>query len=275
MTTLSRAHAAQLGIDTVRILEAGEYVAPSGFVVRLRDRLARAVTGTKSYAPADALPRAHRGSHTTRIEVTNETTLAAVARLVREGHAPAALNFASAKNPGGGFLRGDITQEESLARSSGLYACIAGNAMYAHHRALGDPMYTAWVIYSPAVPIIRTDDGALLETPIDCAFVTAPAVRARDVLELDPTRRAEIRDAMRERIERALSVAALHDHRTYVLGAWGCGVFANDPVEISDLFADAVAGPFAGAFERIVFAVLDTSRDQRFIGPFRARFTLE
>ena len=35
------------------------------------------------------------------------------------------LNFASTKNPGGGFLRGSQAQEESLARASGLYACIS------------------------------------------------------------------------------------------------------------------------------------------------------
>ncbi|MBY0487254.1 MAG: TIGR02452 family protein, partial [Flavobacteriaceae bacterium] len=34
------------------------------------------------------------------------------------------LNFASAKNPGGGFLGGASAQEESLARSSSLYSSL-------------------------------------------------------------------------------------------------------------------------------------------------------
>jgi uncharacterized protein (TIGR02452 family) len=269
---MSRSLAARLGNETVRILEARQYTTESGGTVAIGDPLDRARAGTRSYAPDAALPAECRGPHATRIEVTNETTLAATARFVREGHAPAVLNFASAKNPGGGFLGGARAQEETLARSSGLYACIANDPMYERHRALHDPMYTHSVIYSPAVPVIRTDDGVLLETPYECAFVTAPAVNAGVVLERDPRRRPEVVSAMRERIARVLAVAALHAHRTYILGAWGCGVFGNDPAEIAALFDEALRGPFAGAFERVVFAVLDYSPEQRFIGPFRARF---
>ena len=34
------------------------------------------------------------------------------------------LNFASAKNPGGGFLNGSMAQEESLAIASAMYVCM-------------------------------------------------------------------------------------------------------------------------------------------------------
>ena len=65
---------------------------------------------------------------------------------------------ASAKHPGGGFLGGARAQEESLARSSGLYACINGNPMYDHHKAHGDAMYTDYAIYSPD-PLCPTADN--------------------------------------------------------------------------------------------------------------------
>ena len=47
------------------------------------------------------------------IEVVNETTLAGIARLLSRGQRPvAALNFASARNPGGGFFTGAVNVVE-------------------------------------------------------------------------------------------------------------------------------------------------------------------
>ncbi|HEX5541015.1 MAG TPA: TIGR02452 family protein, partial [Micromonospora sp.] len=48
------------------------------------------------------------------VEVTGESTLVASRRLAEEGEV-AALVFASAKNPGGGFRTGAQAQEESVA----------------------------------------------------------------------------------------------------------------------------------------------------------------
>src|SRR6185436_15287898 len=157
----------------------------------------------------------------------------------RRGAAPAALNFASAKHPGGGFLTGALAQEESLARSSGLYACLV-----------------SYAIYSPDVPVFRDDTGHLLPQPYSCSFITAPAVNAKVVLDRDRARRPEVRAAMYERVERVLGIAAAHGHPALVLGAWGCGVFGNDPQQIAELFAAALHGPFRGVFATVVFAVL-------------------
>ena len=54
-----------------------------------------------------------------------------------------------------------------------------------------------------------------------------------------------------------------------VLGAWGCGNFANDPGLIADLFRQALDGPFKGAFRRVTFAIVDTTPDQRCLNQFR------
>lgn len=78
---------------------------------------------------------------------------------------------------------------------------------------------------------------------------------------------------MRARVDRALAVMAHHGHRHLVLGAWGCGVFGNDPEIVADQFAVALEGPFAGVFEEVVFAVLDWSAERRFVRPFAERFT--
>jgi uncharacterized protein (TIGR02452 family) len=268
----SRRHAAEIARGTLAILEAGEYRTESGTLVTISDRLQHAIAGTQCYPPDVILPTVEPRDKPTRINVDNKTTLAAVAMVAADGHLPVALNFASAKNPGGGFMRGSRAQEESLARASGLYPCIASNPMYEYHRAQRDAMYSHYMIYSPGVPIIRDDDGGLLEQPVCCAFITAPAVNAGVVLARDPARRREIRFTMAARIAKVLAIAAAKGHDALVLGAWGCGVFRNDPQEIAELFRDALTGPYRGVFSRIVFAITGRSADRSPLAVFQRVF---
>lgn len=75
-------------------------------------------------------------------------------------------------------------------------------------------------------------------------------------------------------MELVLSIAVIHGHRSLVLGAWGCGVFRNDPQLVAETFQDFLFVDVAsrGAFDRIVFAILDWSAEKRFIGPFQRVF---
>jgi uncharacterized protein (TIGR02452 family) len=267
---MRRSEAARLGKETVAILDAGGYAGPAGWV-DLREVIANAVNGTRDYPAGGPLPHVEpQASTRTVFEVVNETTLAAAARLV-SSHPVAALNFASAYHAGGGFLGGARAQEESLARSSALYACLRDRPMYAFHQMHRDPLYTDWTIHSADVPVFRRDDGELLAEPYCCTFITCAAVNAKVVLERDPSRVAEITDAMRVRIDKVLDVAALHGHRTLVLGAWGCGVFGNDPSTIARLFRTAL-DRFRTTFDRVAFAIVDWTDDERIIGPFRREF---
>jgi uncharacterized protein (TIGR02452 family) len=180
-----------------------------------------------------------------------------------------ALNFASATHPGGGFLSGARAQEEYLARSSGLYACLKDNPMYEFHRSNYDPLYSNYAIYSPQVPVFRSDDGLLLEEPYCVSIITSPAVNAS---KLDPGRRREIKPAMWRRILKILSIGIMHGHDSIVLGAWGCGAFGNDSSEIARLFKDALEVNLKGAYRRVIFAIVDWSPEKRFIGPFQHVF---
>ena len=77
---------------------------------------------------------------------------------------------------------------------------------------------------------------------------------------------------MRARIRKMLVVGLAHGHLDIVLGAWGCEAFGNDPELIAKLFGDALRGPFAGCYRRMIFAVTDWSSEQRFIGLFTQEF---
>jgi uncharacterized protein (TIGR02452 family) len=268
---MKRSNRAGIAEETLAILRAGVYTNPSGRVVALGKTLRNAKDGTCSYAPEARVKVPAFPDRRTRIEVVNASTLDAARGLADKGHRVAALNFASAKNPGGGFLTGAQAQEESLVRASGLYAMLLGDPMYDHHRSSGDSMYTTWVIYSPDVPVFRLDEGRLLDEPYLCSFLTSPAVNVGALRHRD-RRGDEIRRVMQERVERVLGVAALHGHEVVVLGAWGCGVFKNDPEQIAELFRTALAGRFRGAFTHVVFAVLDSSDERRFVRPFEKVF---
>src|SRR5688572_27665328 len=170
--SINRSCAAAIAQDTLTIIQDGFYTSPTGRKVDLRDLVQGAVSGTQSYPPRSSIPESAPGERQTAIQVANETTLVAGRRLAEAGHRVAALNFASAKNPGGGFLGGSRAQEESLARSSALYAAIRDNPMYDHHRRGSDAMYSNYAIYSPDVPVFKDDGGNLLEEPWVCSFIT-------------------------------------------------------------------------------------------------------
>lgn len=271
---MDRDRARELGFQTLQYLTEGHYPAPTGVQVDISEAVGRAVKATVSYPPEASLGEVPQGSFKSVVEIRNETSLVAARRLVEAGERPLVLNFAAGRTPGGGFLKGARAQEESLCRSSGLYACLEGNPMYACHKAC-DCLYSHYAIYSPEVPVFRADDGTLLAQPWPCSFVTCAAVNARVVLGQDSGRRREIRAAMHERIHRVLAIAAQHGHTSLVLGAWGCGAFGNDPEEIAGLFHGALAWDFRGVFSRVAFAITDWSEVERYIGPFRKMFRVD
>jgi uncharacterized protein (TIGR02452 family) len=190
------------------------------------------------------------------IEFTDETTLQAAQRLSNR-QPLCCLNFASARHPGGGFLAGARAQEESLARSSGLYHCLTRKlGFYERHRE-SNGLYSNTMIYSPDVPVFRDDAGNLLDTPYTMNIISAPAVNVGALRQNNPELLPKVKTVMMGRALKVLALAASMNTRTLILGAWGCGIFQNDPEMIAKLFLDGLRSNFAGAFELVVFAIPD------------------
>lgn len=261
--------------ETERIVAAGAYRAPGGRLVEIGAAVRRARAGTRLYGPDPVAVEAPSSKVRTVFEVTGEGSLTAGQRLAQTGEGPTAvLNFASARNPGGGYLNGAQAQEEALCRGSALYTCVReAPDFYAAHRAEPSPFYSDRVVLSPGVPVFRDDRGTLLDVPYEAGFLTAAAPNAGVIARQRPAETGRVAAALATRAERVLEVAAAGGHRRLVLGAWGCGVFRNEPAEVAGAFAAALldGGRFSGWFDHIVFAVLDRRADSP-PGPPSPRF---
>ncbi|MDT9685074.1 TIGR02452 family protein [Streptomyces sp. TRM76323] len=262
--------------ETEEIVAAGRYRTPGGGEVRIAELVARALDGTALHGPGP-VPATPDTDRTTRVEVTGESSTEAARRLTAAapGDPVAVLNFASARNPGGGYLNGAQAQAEALCRASALYATLLrAPGYYEHHRADRDPFYTDRVIHSPGVPVFRDDRGRLLDRPYTVGFLTSPAPNAGVIRSRAPERAARIPAALASRAERVLETAVAHGYHCLVLGAWGCGVFRNDPADVAGAFRALLTGEgrFAGHFDEVVFAVLDRTHEGRTAAAFRAAF---
>ncbi|MCI8649798.1 MAG: TIGR02452 family protein [Anaerotruncus sp.] len=182
------------------------------------------------------------------------------------------LNFASAKNPGGGFLGGAMAQEESLAASSGLYQSLCAHMTYYEtNRACKTMCYTHHAIYSPDVVFFRDGQFQLLAQPVTASVLTLPAVNYGQVLQKGEDT-AHAKQVMRERMKAALALFAARGDRNLILGAYGCGVFRNDPDEIAAWWKELLEEGYGASFTHIFFAVLDHSKKQSCITAFRKVF---
>jgi uncharacterized protein (TIGR02452 family) len=275
----TRQQRAAIAAETIEILDRGAYTV-DGRPVSIADRLAESCRNTRLWTPAEldrliASPGSASGVSTT-ISVANCTTLGAARQLLEDGfHDPLCLNFASAKNPGGGVLSGSQAQEECLARASGLYAALATHLpFYELNRRCATSLYTNHAIYSPGIPVFRDDTDALLHSPYLVSIVTSPAVNAGAVRKNEPENIGKIEATMRHRINSILAIARRYRHRAVVLGAWGCGVFGNDPAAVANWFREALTSrsQFASVFDRVAFAVLDLADGTPTFNAFRQTF---
>lgn len=279
----SRSNRRVIAQRTLDILERGHYTAPNGAAVQMHFDIKEAIKQSKFYG-LDAYDKVFslrdeklaNIKNTTEFEVFNETTLSAASRLAQSDDLnPLCLNFASAKNPGGGFLGGSEAQEESLARSTGIYPTLTKwPEHYAYHRKNLNTLYSDRMIYSPNVPVFLDDDSNLLDEHYLTSFVTSPAVNLGALKRNQPSDVQEINEVMLERMNKLLAIAVANGHNSLILGAWGCGVFRNDPSNIASLFGQHLlaGGKYHNVFKKVVFAVLDNTKDSHVVGAFEQQF---
>lgn len=257
--------------ETLEIMKRGTYEV-GGKTVDISGMHKKSVGNSRLFTPEQAeailgkyprvrpsAPGDSGGSHTAAVTV-NCSTVEAILTLAGDGiRNPGVLNFASAKNPGGGFLNGAMAQEESIAASSGLYQTLTKNEdYYRNNRNCPSMIYTNHAIYSPEVVFFRDGRFELLGEPITASVLTLPAVNMGQVIQKgEDIHEAEA--AMEQRMKLALALFAEMGDRNLILGAYGCGVFRNNPYKVAGWWKELLEECFRGCFDRVVFAVMERS----------------
>lgn len=280
----NRSGRASLAKTTLQVMDAGQYVNPQGESVAIAAEIEACKAGSEYFEPGQleqlrdevaAVPCPNQETH---FELANETTLEGARALAAAGETGriGVLNFASAKNPGGGFLGGSQAQEESLARSSALYGSLNlfHKEYYETHRKLRDAFYSDRMIYSPGCPVFRDDAGVFLDASYQVDFLTSAAPNAGAIQKQRPLMVAEIPGILQRRMDKVLALFAAKGCDTLVLGAWGCGVFRNCPQMVAASFAEFLkpGGPYHGRFRRVRFSVLDRTEARLIYGAFAECF---
>lgn len=251
--------AKRIAEETMAAVKALKYTTGRGRTLSLDKLVTPAIRRSELYKPDWNESFEVKENTSPKISVTRESTLEAAFRLSDDN--ACVLNFASAKNPGGGFLRGAIAQEESLARSSALYQTLIEHPEYYEMNKISGResagLYLDYAIYSPGVPVIRNDRGDWLEDPFLMNVLSSPAPNRNAFADLnEDIDDAKINEVFRKRMLQVLRLMAFHGHRVIVLGAWGCGAFGNDPSTVAKMFVETLkVCPY---FDEIVFAIYDS-----------------
>jgi uncharacterized protein (TIGR02452 family) len=185
------------------------------------------------------------------MEVVRADTVSALLDHIHRDGRTALLNFASYKHPGGGFMVGSRAQEESLCHESFLYNVLKefDDTYYDRNRQdLNRGLYRDRAIYSPDILFIR---GAKAKK---CDVITCAAPNF-SVAERFVSREKN-NDVLRERIRFVLEIAKKENVDTFIVGAWGCGVFQQDPEVVAKYFEGECQNVFTDSKIHMVFAVI-------------------
>lgn len=191
------------------------------------------------------------GNLIANIQTINSDTVSAASNFVRQGKT-AILNMASYKRPGGGVANGAKAQEECLFRCSNLFNAIP-NTFY--------PLDINEGLYTNDAVFFKDKDYNKID-PFKVDVITVAAIN----LNKDNTQ--EVLDSydtiMLNKIRLMFDMAYKNKCENIILGAWGCGVFNNNPIHVANMFEEAIMRrskitkhSYYECFKNIIFAVIN------------------
>ena len=187
------------------------------------------------------------------------------------------LNFASAKNPGGGVVNGAKAQEECICRITTLYPCLASDKImegfYQPHRTMfSDLIYNDDLIFTPDVYCIKTDTASPSPRPenewfkVDVITCASPNLSGYTRIYDDTLAKIQYK-----RLEKVFLTAINNGAETFILGAFGCGAFRNPPKVVAKVMKD-LTEKYRYYFKNIEFAVYCSPKNPTNYNVFRDTF---
>lgn len=257
--------------NTIQLANLGFYYTELNRKVEL-DNPEEMKNGTVFYSEEFSVKNVPSLQNETIIKIVEEDCINHALRLVSEGHNPAVLNMASNSKPGGGVLSGSAAQEESIFRRTNLFQSLYQFVPFAGQFGIKKkpesyPMNNEFGgIYTPNAMVFRDTEMKgykLLDTPQHVSFITVAAIKnptlvTSGLLSKDRKIHPIQVPIVKNKIRTILRIGLRNRHDSLVLGAWGCGAYANPPQHIAALFHEVLLeNEFRNKYRKIVFAIMD------------------
>ena len=263
--------------DNVAVFEDTEKLCKNN--PKLKESVQKSIAQQRLILEEDNMPEADKNIYATPAQIVVSKKRSYEAASYYKGQIVCVHNFASASNPGGGISRGANAQEECLCRCSSLYFCLNTEKMwegfYRPHRNAHNPIHNDDIIYTPNVTVFKTDTAypKLMQEKewyeVNVITCAAPNLREHpsnaynsgDGKQAIKLTDKELLALHEKRLRRILDVAVMEGNEVMILGAFGCGAFANNP-EVVALAAKNVIEEYRNAFKVIEFAVYCSAWDE-------------
>lgn len=182
------------------------------------------------------------------IYTINLDSVSAVVEYSKDGNKVCVLNMASAKRGGGGVRNGSKAQEECLFRSSNLFDTIVQEYY---------PLKDDECLYTKDAVFFK-DRFYNNMTPVTSDVVTVAAINLNNGFGSAVLKPSNYFELTKQKIRLIVLTAIENNVDTLILGSWGCGVFKNDPYEMSKMFYDVLVNEFySNKFKTVVFAIIN------------------
>ena len=222
------------------------------------------------------------------------------------------LDFADYLKPGGMFMEGSMAQEESICHKSNLYNIMTYGDRFSKYFADNkeafqrskNHAYSDACIMIPSVMFADDEHRQKRRTLADVIVLAAPNKRH---LDTDNITESDFDYVLRKRIEMIFKASYMfykkrgiitedkpykfsngfyafdplgsydrgENVKQLVLGAFGCGVFGNDPRRVAEIMIDYISKGYANMYDRVIFAIPPGYNHDVFFRVIRSRIDLD